>query len=598
MVMLLNNIKSCPTPKNHKPIHGDTDAFTFEQVDNHYADDRLFIFEMFNRVPPPYRKALANKYSKLSEQNNRYGANTLLRKVNALCDNLFYSSSDEALAVKARNFAEFCEGLKHNLGTEKAYQPIVKYAEGWGVKVLGGYDRNGVVSRLCDHEYWVRKLLKNKTNKLNQIATLAGVVNRKQQIYVSDLVLNAIKDRAQRSYEIMQGLELINEMGETLEMSDVLEGSIANPKNRRAELMTRICGFEEYANKRDHVGVFYTVTCPSKYHPNSFKYEGFTPKESAEYLSSVWAKARANLNRNDLRPYGFRVAEPHHDGCPHWHILLFMPKEHEQQITQTLKEYFIAEDLEELKGNNAKNIRFNAKHLSGQVNPKTGEPYSAASYIAKYISKNIDGFGFGDGIDYESGQTTVSEGAERVRAWASCHGIRQFQQMGGAGVGIWRELRKLPNNQQVDETLEAARKAADDGDWCGFQEAMGGVLLPSKDRKIKIHSVNHYANFLQTGEVFCNKYGEIVPRVLGLDTPSGLCVTRLHDWTIRFKLKSQATDAEAEASAPWGTVNNCTQLIEAPAIASQITHKNLRENENGIPITRHSGKQLQNSTFH
>ncbi len=178
--------------------------------------------------------------------------------------------------------------------------------------------------------------------------------------------------------------------GDVLNLAEVLKRSVANPAVRRAELMVRLRGFEDYANGKGHTALFYTITTPSKYHRTSGaglndKYQDYTPRDAQAYLCDVWARIRAKLKREELNVYGFRVAEPHHDGTPHWHILLFMPADQAKSVSAIIRDYAMQEDGTEA---GADKHRFEAVAIKSDKGSATG-------YIAKYVSKNIDGFGLG-----------------------------------------------------------------------------------------------------------------------------------------------------------------------------------------------------------
>ncbi|SIO96559.1 Bacteriophage replication gene A protein (GPA) [Vibrio spartinae] len=119
--------------------------------------------------------------------------------------------------------------------------------------------------------------------------------------------------------------------------------------------MVRARGFEELAQDLGHEATFLTITCPSKYHRSysksgaiNPKWEGLTPLDGQAYLNKQWQLIRAKLNRLDIRFYGFRVAEPQHDGTPHWHLLLFVEKHQYQKMVNIMRDYALREDGDEI----------------------------------------------------------------------------------------------------------------------------------------------------------------------------------------------------------------------------------------------------------
>ncbi|MCN3608726.1 replication endonuclease, partial [Escherichia coli] len=128
------------------------------------------------------------------------------------------------------------------------------------------------------------------------------------------------------------------ETGERIDLISKVMGSISNPEIRRMELMNTIAGIERYAAAEGDVGMFITLTAPSKYHPtrqvrkgesktvqlnHGWNDEAFNPKDAQRYLCRIWSLMRTAFKDNDLQVYGLRVVEPHHDGTPHWHMMLF-----------------------------------------------------------------------------------------------------------------------------------------------------------------------------------------------------------------------------------------------------------------------------------
>jgi hypothetical protein len=435
------------------------------------------------------------------------------------------------------------------------------------------------VKRVCCRHWWTRNVRRAATRKREAREQAAGRISVRTAPYVGTETAARHIRQAERNRVTLERTEIESADGELLTLWAALQASVSNPAIRRGELMTRIKGAEQWAAARGMVGLFTTNTLPSRYHATHHdgrrneRFDGSTPRDGQGWLCKTWARTRAALARRGVGFFGFRVAEPHHDACPHWHMLLFVDSAQAQQLQEVMRAYWLADAGDEP---GADLHRFKAV----AIDPTKGD---AAGYVAKYIAKNIDDAGAvgteGHRDDAAGVRVEIPEAgggkARRVIAWASAWGIRQFQALGQPPVTVWRELRRVDScaAQGASPSIKAAHAAVNrEGDklacWRGYLDAQGGAMKgraqrvrlfvekqrrdglygpTDADRIVGVHDVT------RPGEVVLSQRKRWKPR--GTWTADARDAATVGDWGgVRDWLF-----ARPQAAQPWTRVNNCTQ---------------------------------------
>lgn len=432
----------------------------------------------------------------------------------------------------------------------------------------------GMVKRATCELFWRRQLRRAQVQKREREAQAAGHISGKKMAYCHDVTEARYLQRQLANRAMLEATEIESAEGEILTLWAAAQAGTANKAIRRGELMTRIRGCEEWATAAGMVGIFTTNTLPSRFHASLFaggknpNFDGSTPKDGQAWLSKTWARARAKIQRQRIKVFGFRVAEPHHDGCPHWHTLLWCSAEQVGQLREILRAEWLKHEGDEY---GAQQYRFKAE----AIDPARG---GAVAYVAKYIAKNIDDFGsVGDEghTDHQGEQTELIQGsnkARRVTAWASAWGIRQFQAIGQPPVTVWRELRRVDAgdvaaaSKRIQRAFDAVHKTDDKrADWAGYMTEQGGAMQGrAYQLKIEFDKEETEGRY---GPTETQRPAGVYDVARG---PGELCTSKRSRWkqrgawtpaerhTARIGAFAEVASVYLDFGTPWTRFNNCT----------------------------------------
>jgi hypothetical protein len=390
------------------------------------------------------------------------------------------------------------------------------------------------VNRFFDESWWRRNISRNMKQIVEAVLRDIGSVRKGVSPYVSPYGFHKFKQGRIRNNQMIDIMMLVSSDDEVYPLRAAVDSSVSNPEVQRAELMVRLRGIEDVAKEDGLTPLFLTVTCPSKYHVftgknqrRNSKYQGLTPNDGMAYLNKLNSQIRADLHKRKIKISGFRIAEPHHDGTPHFHFLIYVRPEEVSLTKEIYRKHCLKEDGDE---NGADKYRFDVKELDLENGSATG-------YIAKYIAKNIDGKGIDS--DYETGEKG-DQSALRVKAWASTWCIRQFQPIGCPSQTVYREFRRLPKElvKKYPKRAERARKAADESDYGEYVRANGGLSVKQNDLPFRaMHLIKENGS----------KYGEDTKKIIGIEMKSGhSIVTR----TKEYRLVPEWLLASQQAAQP------------------------------------------------
>ncbi|HCH1566059.1 TPA: replication endonuclease [Vibrio parahaemolyticus] len=211
---------------------------------------------------------------------------------------------------------------------------------------------------------------------------------------------------------------------------------IGDAKKKSSELYVTTKGLETLAKERSFKWAFLTMTAPGYLHANptvgrsQSRWTREKMSKAHEDLMQRWSRLGKKFSKDGYSMsagdiFGFRVVEPHKDGTPHWHMLVFFPQELENYLFNEASGLFI----------------YCFKHSESALKVIFGqdEKSTASSYALKYIMKSI-----GISLADKKNVSVFERKLIAIQAWKSGANIKSYQMFGVNGNStVWNVARKI-----------------------------------------------------------------------------------------------------------------------------------------------------------
>lgn len=367
---------------------------------------------------------------------------------------------------------------------------------------------------------WQTGQLRRRVTKTGLLiaACLRTVGGRNGAAYVDAHTEGRFHERQERAREMAGRRWFLSDAGDRVRLLDIMDAQAAATLSR---LYAQLLGMQTLAERRGLSAVFLTLTLPPRYHPNPTQgRRSWTSAVGIEAgkkaLQNDWRRFLRRLDKHEIDVvFGAAFKEPHKDGTPHLHALVWVAPEHVDDVIRIL-----GETAPGRHRTDAKVIDPNYQGPRGPAKPIT--------YLMKYLIKSVnDGakaaeLAGGAGDDEDDGDHLTNHAA--VRAWASAYGLRRWSLLGVHGVQrLWQTIfmwKEVP-----DDAPEAARNAwvhMHKGEWAEALLTMGAV-----------RGEENFGCLHLTYEDFETRFGEVARRPVGMAGTDGrACPLSTKAWTV------------------------------------------------------------------
>ena len=315
-------------------------------------------------------------------------------------------------------------------------------------------------------QYWWANTLKKTILLNNEYISLAiGLISADEQVHATNkaVIFKKEKDKKNTAFK-NKSLLTCKKSGNVIKLKNLQSAD----KQKYTEFICKAQGITALAKQKDLSASLITFTAPPEFHATPLdgkhsSWDGSSPKNTIDYLSSLWNKFNKRLHKTNLYKknsfYSIKAIEPGHDGTPHIHVLIYYP----DSVKELLKSHLC----------NLFNVAL-INDQSNQVNWKDIDENDES--IAFYLCK---GFSLSDKNTHR----------KRIAAYFNIWGINSisFTGLPKQHTALWNEFRKNKKTTIANPIDKKIRDYAVSNDFCGFVDCLekkeNGIHILYKQNK-------------------------------------------------------------------------------------------------------------------